>query len=290
MNTRTTPPLVFNGRLLFAMTAMVLRLGSMGQCSIGSFGVQASCASQTPQADLVLSGGQPPYQLVFSASNGSVMSAEVAQAGAIGLSLDGSLAWPSPVTVTLTDALGCTARDSITLTGAARPVPAFSAASSVPLFQPIQFSDQSGGSITSWQWDFGDGQTSVAQNPSYSYVAMGTFTVCLTVTNATCDSTTCMQVTVGPPVEVTDAYLSQYVQVYPNPSDGDFAVAFDLPQGLDIELEIIDLAGQRVLARSLRGVRTQAEALDIRDRAAGVYFLRIRSSKGHQMIAKLVKQ
>ena len=83
MNTRTTPPLVFNGRLLFAMTAMVLRLGSMGQCSIGSFGVLASCASQTPQADLVLSGGQPPYQLVFSASNGSVMSAEVAQAGAI---------------------------------------------------------------------------------------------------------------------------------------------------------------------------------------------------------------
>ena len=109
MNTRTTPPLVFNGRLLLAMTAMVLRLGSMGQCSIGSFGVQASCASQTPQADLVLSGGQPPYQLIFSASNGSVMSAEVAQSGTVGLSLDGSLAWPSPVTVTLTDALGCTA-------------------------------------------------------------------------------------------------------------------------------------------------------------------------------------
>lgn len=197
---------------------------------------------------------------------------------------------PGTYSVSVTDALGCTARDSITLTGAARPVPAFNAASNVPLFQPIQFTDQSGGSITSWQWDFGDGQTSTAQNPSYSYVAMGTYTVCLTVTNATCDSTTCMQVTVGPPVEVSDAYLSQYVQVYPNPSDGDFAVAFDLPQGLDIELEIIDLAGQRVLARSLRGVRTQAEALDIRDRAAGVYFLRIRSSKGHQMIAKLVKQ
>ncbi len=108
MNTRITPPLHFNGRLLFVMTAMVLGTGLMGQCTIGSFALQASCGSQTPQADLMLTGGQPPFQLVFSASNGSVMYAEVTQAGAVGLSLDGSLAWPSPVTVTLTDALGCT--------------------------------------------------------------------------------------------------------------------------------------------------------------------------------------
>lgn len=197
---------------------------------------------------------------------------------------------PGTYSVSVTDGLGCTARDSITLTGAVRPTAAFSAATTVPLFQPIQFTDQSTGNVTAWHWDFGDGQSSTAQNPSYAYVAMGTFTVCLTATNGTCDSTVCMQLIVGPPVEVTDEYLSQYVQVYPNPSDGHFALAFDLPQGLDLAVEVIDLAGQRVFQRELRGVRTQAEAVDLSAHANGVYFLRITSTKGHQMIAKLVKQ
>jgi hypothetical protein len=197
---------------------------------------------------------------------------------------------PGNYSVSVTDGQGCTARDTITLTGAARPSPAFGAVTAVPLFQPVQFTDQSTGNVTSWHWDFGDGQSSVAQNPAYTYLAMGTFQVCLTVMNSTCDSTVCMQLVVGPPVEVEDAYLTQYVQVYPNPSDGHYTLAFDLPQGLDLDLEVIDLAGARIQQQHLRGVRAQTEAIDISAVANGVYFLRITSSKGHQMIAKLVKQ
>src|SRR5207247_839467 len=47
------------------------------------------------------------------------------------------------------------------------------------------FSDQSSdpdGSVTSWQWTFGDGTTgSTAQNPSHTYSAGGSYTVTLTV-------------------------------------------------------------------------------------------------------------
>src|SRR5206468_12074414 len=47
------------------------------------------------------------------------------------------------------------------------------------------FSDQSSdpdGSVTSWQWTFGDGTTgSTAQNPSHTYSAAGSYTVTLTV-------------------------------------------------------------------------------------------------------------
>ncbi len=39
------------------------------------------------------------------------------------------------------------------------------------------------GSVVSWSWDFGDGTTSTAQNPSHSYAAGGTYTVGLTVTD-----------------------------------------------------------------------------------------------------------
>ena len=39
------------------------------------------------------------------------------------------------------------------------------------------------GSISAYSWNFGDGGTSTAQNPSHTYVAAGTYTVTLTVTD-----------------------------------------------------------------------------------------------------------
>lgn len=48
----------------------------------------------------------------------------------------------------------------------------------------INFADQSANSPTSWQWDFGDDSTSVQQNPSHTYISIGTYTVTLKVTNS----------------------------------------------------------------------------------------------------------
>ena len=52
----------------------------------------------------------------------------------------------------------------------------------------IQFTDQTvtppgAGAITSWQWDFGDGNTSTLQNPTHTYNSTGFYTVSLLVTN-----------------------------------------------------------------------------------------------------------
>jgi uncharacterized repeat protein (TIGR03803 family) len=43
--------------------------------------------------------------------------------------------------------------------------------------------DDQGNPILSWNWDFGDGSTDTAQNPSHTYVAYGTFTPSLVATN-----------------------------------------------------------------------------------------------------------
>jgi len=51
----------------------------------------------------------------------------------------------------------------------------------VPL--EVDFTDTSTGVIDSWLWSFGDGTTSVEQNPSHTYTSAGTYTVGLTVTN-----------------------------------------------------------------------------------------------------------
>jgi PKD repeat protein len=47
--------------------------------------------------------------------------------------------------------------------------------------QPVQFTDASTGNPTTWSWDFGDGGSSTARNPSHTYAQTGTYTVTLTV-------------------------------------------------------------------------------------------------------------
>lgn len=51
-----------------------------------------------------------------------------------------------------------------------------------PLF--VNFKDLSSGNLTSWKWDFGNGNTSTLQNPSATYFTPGQYTVRLTVANA----------------------------------------------------------------------------------------------------------
>lgn len=49
---------------------------------------------------------------------------------------------------------------------------------------PVSFTDTSTNSPTSWYWEFGDGTTSTAQNPTKTYISMGSYTVTLTATNS----------------------------------------------------------------------------------------------------------
>ena len=51
--------------------------------------------------------------------------------------------------------------------------------------QPVQFSGSATGGYRpySWLWNFGDGQTSTLQNPTHSYINPGNYTVTLTVTD-----------------------------------------------------------------------------------------------------------
>lgn len=48
----------------------------------------------------------------------------------------------------------------------------------------VQFTDTSSGSVLSWLWTFGDGDTSTSQNPSHTYSTDGTYTVTLHITTA----------------------------------------------------------------------------------------------------------
>ncbi len=99
------------------------------------------------------------------------------------------------VTLTVTDDQGATGSASTTATvtdppNNNPPVADFSASptsGNAPL--TVAFTDLSSNTPTSWSWDFGDGATSTAQNPSHTYGTPGTYTVSLTAANSNGSST-----------------------------------------------------------------------------------------------------
>lgn len=80
----------------------------------------------------------------------------------------------------------CTDSAFHTITVNPRPAAAFSAPQRISCQPPltVNFQDNTTGGPVSWQWDFGDGNTSIAQNPVHTYTNYGNYTVTLIVTNA----------------------------------------------------------------------------------------------------------
>ncbi|MGA7614452.1 MAG: PKD domain-containing protein [Thermoanaerobaculia bacterium] len=62
----------------------------------------------------------------------------------------------------------------------------------------VTFTDRSFGSPTSWNWNFGDGNTSTERNPTNVYVAAGYYAVTLTSSNGSSSGTRVRSVSVAP--------------------------------------------------------------------------------------------
>lgn len=102
------------------------------------------------------------------------------------------------VMLTVTSSFGCTkTADSTNYMDITQPNVDFSTVDTfVCAGQDVNFTDLSDGNgrpISTYLWDFGDGNTSTVANPIYQYAVEGTYNVCLTVTDTSgCDSTFCI--------------------------------------------------------------------------------------------------
>ena len=101
------------------------------------------------------------------------------------------------VTMNASSTLGCSGTITNTVTVNSLPVSNFSA-TTVCLRDTTRFTDLSTGAL-SWNWNFGNGNTSVLQNPPNTYSVSGTYSVSLITTTANgCKDTTVIPVTVNP--------------------------------------------------------------------------------------------
>jgi len=94
-------------------------------------------------------------------------------------------AGPYTVTLTATSNNGCV-DDTTRLVNTIYPEPqaAFTVVPEICLGNSVSFTNQStatNATVNSWQWDFGDGNTSAAQTPAHTYASAGSYIVTLKV-------------------------------------------------------------------------------------------------------------
>ena len=103
------------------------------------------------------------------------------------------------VQLTVGNANNCSNSTNQVFTVYQSPVPAFTP-NSVCVNEMASFIDNStfapGDPIISWDWDFGDGDTSTTQHPFHMYTAAGFYDMVLTVNTAFCTATDTVQINV----------------------------------------------------------------------------------------------
>jgi|GEM_PF-2115353 len=98
------------------------------------------------------------------------------------------------VCLTAVNACGSVTQCSTVTVSCAPPAAAFTF---LTVGNVVDFTEQSPLTTTNFFWDFGDGSTSTAQNPSHIYGSVGTYTVCLISSNVCGADTSCQQVIIN---------------------------------------------------------------------------------------------
>ncbi|MGH2645426.1 MAG: T9SS type A sorting domain-containing protein, partial [Chitinophagaceae bacterium] len=131
-------------------------------------------------------------------------------------------------------------------------------------------------------WNFGDGTTSTALNPSHTFTDSGTIKVCLTV--YACDSGTyCSYITTLAPLGVAMNAFSN-VHVYPNPMSGQLFI--ENAESGD-KLKLYDIAGRKVYESI---INNQKHSINTGGLSIGTYLLELTDRYGRRNSMTVVKQ
>jgi len=147
----------------------------------------------------------------------------------------------------------------------------------------VEFTDESIGSITSWAWDFGDGVTDTAANPTHTYDVDGVYDVTLIISNTTSADTLVMvaAVTVDDVSAVGDQtpVVFGLAQNYPNPFNPSTTFRYSLDAPGHARLEVFDISGRRVanLVDGNKDAGQHEVTWRPVEMASGMYFARLTS-------------
>ncbi len=171
------------------------------------------------------------------------------------------------------------------------PVADFVASDSFPMVtETVTFTDMSSNQPSSWEWTiapttytFVGSSTAQSQNPQVQFTAVGKYSVFLKATNVNGSNTKSKLNYIDvSPLGVNETSLQSMIQVFPNPSDGNFTL---LPEpaleGVALEVIVYDVNGKRVREQSVKGEKLTFEGLD-----SGIYLIVV--SDGQQQFREKV--
>ncbi len=122
----------------------------------------------------------------------------------------------------------------------------------------VNFTDNSLNNPTSWIWNFGDGNASSLQNPTYTYTSSGTYTVLLIASNSYGSNYTSQVVTVNPlafNIGVNGTMTVNQTLTYTTSLNGGLAYTWDFGDGA--------LAGSQTASHSYTAAGTYTVKLTI---------------------------
>lgn len=160
----------------------------------------------------------------------------------------------------------------VTVSTVSIPVAAFTAPAELKIKTPIQFTDQSTSAV-SWNWDFGNGNTSTLQNPTNTYATAEAFDVKLIVASANGCRDTVKQT-----LDIITGLHHEYpalMRVYPNPARSVVYVDVRDQYMGPRTVELMSLQGRLLFRREENAGPYLEISLD--DQPDGLYVLRITS-------------
>ncbi|MEM6297075.1 MAG: PKD domain-containing protein [Bacteroidota bacterium] len=189
---------------------------------------------------------------------------------------------------------GCTVRDTLIVTEPDEPISAFFLVSStLNVGDTALFVNLSTPQEANFNWDFGDGNTSVETSPLHIYAESGTYDVSLLVEVGHCRDSLSDPVTVAPSrvgeeeAEEEDMVAQGPIasmEVYPNPTNGAFILGYQLIRDYTPQITVYDQNGRKLYEETLAEGQKGKEAMDLQYLPRGMYIIRLEA--GGQSKAK----
>lgn len=211
--------------------------------------------------------------LLTSSPEGAVFSGP----GVNGQTFSPQVAGVGTHTITATYSNGtCSATATQTITVNPAPVASFnySANGSTVVFSNASVN------ASSYSWDFGDGQTTTATNPSHTYGANGSYDITLIASSNGCGADT-FTVELELSVGIGSIDGVDMIQLYPNPTQGDVMLTFNSLTSQSFEVRITDETGRLIQVENVNNYMGKfSKVYDLGELARGVYMFSVSSEKG----------
>ncbi len=144
----------------------------------------------------------------------------------------------------------------------------------------VSFSNTSS-NANEYLWDFGDGQTSIENNPTHTYPTAGQYLVKLTASKCGINNAYEQLIITSNLSNADQSSVKNKCTVFPNPTKSTLFI--DSPDKIEL-LELFDIFG-RLIAIYPKVVSN----IDFSDKNSGIYLLKIHTTKGVQT-EKIIKE